>query len=266
MSKGTLGIIGFGNMGSAITGGLIQSDVYSPSEIHIYDLDSGKLAEAKKRGHIVHSSIAELGESSQTVIIAVKPGDVVKSLSGLKDCTGVGLIISIAAGISTAAIESAAENIPVIRVMPNTPCLVGAGACVISRGKNAGEEHAEIAKKIMGATGIVCELPEKQMDAVTGLSGSGPAYVALMIEALSDGGVKMGLPRDISHKLAAQTVFGTAKMIMDTGIHPSKLKEMVTSPGGTTITGVAALEAGAFRSTIMEAVEAAALRSEELGS
>jgi len=150
--------------------------------------------------------------------------------------------------------------------MPNTPCMVGEGAIVISRGTHAGDEHIEKAKKIMGATGYVTELPEKNMDAVTGLSGSGPAYVALMIEALTDGGVKMGLPRTTALKLAAQTVFGTAKMIMQADIHPSRLKEMVTSPGGTTIEGVTVLETGAFRGILIEAVEAATLRSEELGS
>ncbi|MFC1650221.1 pyrroline-5-carboxylate reductase [Candidatus Latescibacterota bacterium] len=266
MAKGTLGIIGFGNMGSAIIGGLIQSNVYMPSDIHIFDVDSAKLAKAKKDGHFIHSSMAELGESSEIIIIAVKPGDVIKALSGLKGSSGIELIISVAAGISTAEIESAAGDIPVIRVMPNTPCMVGAGAIVISRGKKAGDKHIKKAKTIMEATGVVCELPEKHMDAVTGLSGSGPAYVSLMIESLADGGVKMGLPRDTALKLAAQTVFGTAKMILEANIHPSKLKEMVTSPGGTTIEGIAALEAGAFRSTVMEAVEAAALRSEELGS
>ena len=266
MAKGTLGIIGFGNMGSAIVGGLIQSKVYMPSDIHIYDLDSAKTAKAKKDGHFIHTSITELGSSSDVIIIAVKPADVKQALAGLEGCSGIGLIISVAAGISTAAIESGAGDIPVIRVMPNTPCMVGAGATVISRGKNAGDKHVKRAKTIMEATGLAVELPEKLMDAVTGLSGSGPAYVALMIEAMAYGGVKMGLPRETALILAAQTVYGTAIMILEKNIHPSAMKEMVTSPGGTTIEGIAALEAGAFRSTVMEAVEAAALRSKELGS
>ncbi|MFC1552770.1 pyrroline-5-carboxylate reductase [Candidatus Latescibacterota bacterium] len=261
MAKGTLGIIGFGNMGSAIVGGLIQSKVYMPSDIHVYDLDSAKIAKAKKDGHFIHTSITELGDSSDVIIIAVK-----QALAGLEGRSGIELIISVAAGISTAAIESGAGDIPVIRVMPNTPCMVGAGAIVISRGKNAGDKHVKKAKTIMEATGLAVELPEKQMDAVTGLSGSGPAYVALMIEAMADGGVKMGLPRETALILAAQTVYGTAIMILEKNIHPSAMKEMVTSPGGTTIEGIAALEAGAFRSTVMEAVEAAALRSKELGS
>ena len=266
MALGTLGIIGFGNMGSAIISGLIKSNIYMPSDIHVYDIDSDKLAGAKKNGYFVHTSIIELVESSGTVILAVKPGDIDKVLNELKDISTIELAISIAAGISTTKIESVLNDIPVIRVMPNTPCMVGEGAVVISRGTNAGEEHIEKTKTIMGATGFVTELPEKHMDAVTGLSGSGPAYVALMIEALTDGGVKMGLPRTTALKLAAQTVLGTAKMIMQADIHPSRLKEMVTSPGGTTIEGVTVLETGAFRGTLIEAVEAATLRSEELGS
>ena len=150
--------------------------------------------------------------------------------------------------------------------MPNTPCMVGAGAIVITRGSKALDDHTKKVKTIMGAIGFVTELPETHMDAVTGLSGSGPAYVAIMIEALTDGGVRMGLPHDTALKLAAQTVFGTAKMILENDIHPSKLRDMVTSPGGTTIEGIAVLEEGAFRGTLIEAVEAATLRSEELGS
>lgn len=266
MAKGTLCIIGFGNMGSAIVGGLIQSKVYMPSDIHIYDIDSAKRANAKKDGHFVYSSAADVFGKADVVIVAVKPADVKKALAGLDGGSGIELIISIAAGISTEAVEAAAGDIPVIRVMPNTPCMVGAGATVLCRGKNAGETHIKMAKTIMEATGLAVELPEKLMDAVTGLSGSGPAYVALMIESLADGGVKMGLPRETALILAAQTVYGTARMILENNIHPSAMEEMVTSPGGTTIAGIAALEAGAFRSTIMEAVEAAALRSEELGS
>ncbi len=266
MALGTLGIIGLGNMGSAIVGGLIKSNIYMPSDIHVYDIDGDKLAKAKNRGHFVHSSIEELGESSSTIILAVKPKDVEGVLNGLKKISNIELLISVAAGVSTTKIESVLKDIPVIRVMPNTPCMVGAGAIVITKGSKALDKHTGKAKTIMGAIGFVIELPETQMDAVTGLSGSGPAYVALMIEALTDGGVRMGLSRDTALKLAVQTVFGTAKMIIENGIHPSALRDMVASPGGTTIEGIAALERGAFRSTIIEAVEAATLKSQKLGS
>jgi pyrroline-5-carboxylate reductase len=265
MAQGTLGIIGFGNMGSAIISGLIGAEMYMPSDIHVYDIDSVKCDTAKQNGHFVHSSASKVFENAETVIIAVKPADVAKALKGLKSGVKTGLIISIAAGVTTASLEIVAGDIPVIRVMPNTPCMVGAGATVLCRGKHAGDTHLNTAKGIMEATGLAVELPEKMMDAVTGLSGSGPAYVALMVEALADGGVRMGLPRETALILAAQTVYGTAVMILEKNIHPSAMKEMVTSPGGTTIEGVAALEAGAFRSTVMEAVEAAALRSKKLG-
>ena len=267
MALGTLGIIGLGTMGSAIISGLIKSKIYMPSDIHVYDIDKNKKANAKKSGHFVHDSIDELIESTGTIIIAVKPGDIDEVLNKLKDITKkIELVISVAAGISTAKLESVLKDIPVIRVMPNAPCMAGAGAIVITKGSKALEKHAKIAKTIMGATGFVTELPEKLMDAVTGLSGSGPAYVALMIEALSDGGVKMGIPRQTALKLAAETVFGTAKLILVNGIHPSKLKDMVTSPGGTTIEGISVLEMGGVRGSIIEAVEAATLRSKELGS
>jgi len=266
MALGTLGIIGFGNMGSAIVNGLVKSNIYMPSDIHVYDIDSDKLTKAKNSGHFVHSSVEELGESSGTIILAVKPGDVDGVLNRLKGVSNIELLISVAAGVSTMKIESVLKDVPVIRVMPNTPCMVGAGAIVITRGSKTLDEHIDKAKTIMGAIGFVTELPETHMDAVTGLSGSGPAYVALMIEALTDGGVRMGLPRNTALRLAAQTVFGTAKMILKNGIHPSRLRNMVASPGGTTIEGIAALERGAFRASLIEAVEAATLKSQELGS
>ncbi len=266
MSMGTLGVIGFGNMGSAIVSGIVKSGTYMPSDIHVHDTDNEKMSKAKDNGHFVHPSVEELGESSGTILLAVKPGDINEVLEVLKDIKTIELVISIAAGISTSKIESILQDIPVIRAMPNAPCMVGAGAVAFSRGSNATGKHSVRAKTILEATGFVAELPETLMDAVTGLSGSGPAFVALMIEALSDGGVKMGLPRQIALKLAVQTVFGTAKMIMNNDIHPSKLKDMVASPGGTTIEGIAALESGAFRGNIIEAVEAAATKSMELGT
>ncbi len=266
MNRGTLGIIGYGNMGSAITNGLIKSKRYLPSDIHIFDVDAGKLSNAKNMGHVISMSVEQVGAAADTVILAVKPADAGSVLSELKGCANIRLVLSVIAGLSTKKIEAVLTDIPVIRAMPNAPCLIGSGAIVISRGSRALVEHAKLAQEIMNATGMVLELPEKNMDAVTGLSGSGPAYVALMVEALSDGGVKMGLPRPVALQLAIQTVFGTVKMIMENDIHPATLKDLVASPAGTTIEGIAALEAGGFRSTIIEAVEAATLRSKELGS
>ena len=265
MASGTLGIIGFGNMGSAIIGGLIDSQVYMPSDIHVYDIDPAKREQAKSIGHFSHDTIGALLEKTGTVIIAVKPKDVHGVLHELVKAKDLSLVISIAAGVTTARIEEMLKSAPLVRAMPNTPCMVRAGATVISRGKNAADSHVALAKKILGATGYVAELPEGLMDAVTGLSGSGPAYVALMIEAMSDGGVKMGLPRAEALRLAAETVRGTAEMILAKSMHPAQLRDMVTSPGGTTIEGLAVLEKNAFKSAVMSAVEAAAKRSKELG-
>jgi pyrroline-5-carboxylate reductase len=265
MSLGTLGVIGYGTMGSAIVSGLVKSSIYMPSDIHIHDIDGDRMSKAKGNGHFVHPTVSKLASSAGTIIIAVKPKDINEVLHELKDASDLELVISIAAGKSIAYIESVLGAVPVVRVMPNTPAMVGAGVCVISKGTKVLDVHVEKAKTIMSAIGFVTELPEMYMDAVTGLSGSGPAYVALMIEAMSDGGVKMGLPRQTALKLAAQTVFGTAKMILVKDIHPSQLKDMVASPGGATIEGIAVLEEGAFRGMVIDAVEAAAVRSKELG-
>jgi len=265
MKLHSLGLVGYGNMGSAILGGLVEAGIIKASEVHVFDIDDGKRDKAVKARYTVHSSLAGMAASSDTVILAVKPKDIAAVASELSGAASVGLVISIAAGVPTSKIEQAVGEKAVVRAMPNTPCMVGAGAIVLSRGQFASDEHIERTSAILGVTGTVTELPETDIDAVTGLSGSGPAYVAVLIDALADGGVKMGLPRQVALDLAAQTVFGTAKMMVEKDLHPAKLKEMVTSPGGTTIAGLAALESGAFRATVMSAVEAAAKRSKELG-
>jgi len=264
MPLGTLGIIGYGNMGSAIVKGLLNTEYFMPSDIHVSDVDASKLEKADSEGHFTHLSISDLGEAADTIIIAVKPKDVPGILGELNTISPNTMIISIAAGVPIGMIETALPNNPVVRVMPNTPCMVGAGASVLARGMNAGDSHVEKAKSLLEAVGFVTEVPESLMDAVTGLSGSGPAYVSVMIEALSDGGVKMGLPRKTALTLAAQTVYGTAKMILEKGIHPAGLRDMVASPGGTTIEGLTVLEGSAFRAALIYAVEAAALKSKEL--
>ena len=265
MVSDKLGVVGYGNMGSAIVRGLITAGIYEASTIYVFDVDLEKRDAARVDGCTVLNSVADVGAIVETVIIAVKPGtvsDVLRELSGASSGT---LIISIAAGISTATIESVAADKPVIRIMPNTPCQVSEGASAVARGKNARDEHVKKAMEIMGALGYVCEVPEHLMNAVTGLSGSGPAYVALVIDALTDGGVRMGIPRPTALRLAAQTVLGAAKMIRDRNMAPSTLRDMVTSPGGTTIEGISVLESRAFRSALIDAVEAATWKSEELG-
>jgi pyrroline-5-carboxylate reductase len=174
-------------------------------------------------------------------------------------------VVSIAAGVPVFEIEAVLPHSPVIRVMPNTPVQVGAGAVAFCRGTRATDEHAALVRQVFEAGGICVEVTEAQLDAVTGLSGSGPAYACLIIEALADGGVRMGLPRAVAQQLAAQTLLGTAKLVMESGEHPGVLKDRVATPGGTTIAGLAALEEAGVRSALIKAVEAASRRSAELG-
>jgi pyrroline-5-carboxylate reductase len=201
------------------------------------------------------------------LILAVKPDQVGGALSEIRDqVTEKHLLISIAAGVTLAKLEaSLGGDTRIVRVMPNTPALVGDSATGFALGKSATPADAELAKKLFSAVGVAFQVKESLLDAVTGLSGSGPAYVYLFIEALSDGGVAAGLPRDVATRLAAQTVMGAAKMVLETGQHPGALKDMVTSPGGTTIEGLHELEKGKLRGTVMSAVRAATEKSKKLG-
>lgn len=206
---------------------------------------------------------------AEVVVLAVKPqviGDVLAELAALP---ALGLVVSIAAGVTLGRLEaglSPGGGTPrVVRTMPNTPALVGASATGIARGTHATDDDVARARAMFEACGVVAEVGEPLLDAVTGLSGSGPAYVYLFIEALADGGVRAGLPRDAAQRLAAQTVLGAARMVLETGLHPGALKDQVTSPGGTTIAGVHALETRGFRGAVMDAVVAASARATELG-
>ena len=201
---------------------------------------------------------------SPVLLLAVKPQILNKVVADLTP-NPQSTVISILAGVTIAQLEQAFPQQPVIRVMPNTPATVGAGMTAIALGSQAQAEHLDRAKSIFAAVGEVVEVTEASMDAVTGLSGSGPAFVALAIEALADGGVASGLPRAIALQLATQTVLGTATLVKETGMHPGILKDRVTSPGGTTIAGVAKLESAGFRSALIEAVKTATARSQELG-
>jgi pyrroline-5-carboxylate reductase len=205
-------------------------------------------------------------EGAAVIVLAVKPQVLTSALQPLREGIGPSqMVLSIAAGVSTARIEECfAKDIPVVRVMPNTPALVGAAASAICLGRFANQTHRAQAHRIFDAVGLAVDVEEKLLDAVTGLSGSGPAYVYVFIEALSDAGVRAGLPRDVATRLAAQTVLGSARMVLETGTHPGVLKDMVTSPGGTTIAGLHALEQNAFRGAVIDAVQAATQRSKEL--
>jgi pyrroline-5-carboxylate reductase len=209
----------------------------------------------------------EVVASSDLLVLAVKPQVMGTLLPEIRPALGTRhLIVSIAAGISLRQLaDSLGSERRLVRVMPNTPCLVGASASGYAPGEGATPEDVNLVDRLLNAVGRAFRLPEHLLDAVTGLSGSGPAFVYVMIEALSDGGVRMGLPREVATALAAQTVFGAAKMVLETGSHPAVLKDMVASPGGTTIAGLHALERAGLRSALMDAVEAATRRSVELG-
>ena len=265
---GRLSVIGAGAMGSALAAGVISAGIVRPDDVTMADVDSSKLERlSAELGAAVTSDNLKAIQDADVVIIAVKPWFVENVLKEIgQKLNSNQMVISIAAGVKLESIEAhLADSVAVIRSMPNTPCLIGAGAVGFSRGKAATDRHVAIAKDIFDAVGISFEVAEKLLDAVTGLSGSGPAYVYLMIEAMSDAGVRVGLPRDISLKLAAQTVMGSARMVIEAGEHPAKLRDQVTTPGGTTIAGLDALEKAGFRSALMEAVKAATKRSEELG-
>ena len=223
---------------------------------------------ARETGAKTTADNAQVAAASDCLFLAVKPQQMAEVLAGLRGrVSAEHLIVSVAAGIPLAALAKGLGQGPrLVRVMPNTPCLVGQGASAYSLGPGATAADGELVGRLLSAVGVACEAPEKLLDAVTGLSGSGPAFVYVMIEALSDGGVRMGLPRELALKLAAQTVRGAAQMVLDSGEHPAVLKDRVASPGGTTIAGLQALEAGGLRAALMAAVEAAARRSAELGS
>lgn len=260
-----LAIIGAGAMGQALTRGLIAAEVYAPGEITAADVDKERLSAFREATGVETAGNVEAASRSGIIILAVKPSAIPSVTEEIAGYVGSDqMVISIAAGVTIQQIGAKLKSgVPVIRAMPNTPCLVGAGAIAISRGKFAEDAHVERVEAIFGAVGKVIEVPERLMDAVTGLSGSGPAYIYTVIEALSDAGVLVGLPRAQASMLAAQTVFGAAKMVIETGKHPAELREAVTSPGGTTIAGLAALERVAFRAGLIDAVEAATERSRE---
>lgn len=262
-----IGFIGCGKMASALLKGLLQKGVVGAEQVWLSD-SVGRAVEALSRETGAHAMDRnqEVVERSEIVVVCVKPGDALAVLEGVQTFLMGKVVISIAAGVSLAALESAAGPMAkVIRVMPNTPAMVHCGASAYALGRLAGESEAQIVERIFGAVGTVARVSESMLDAVTGLSGSGPAYAYLIVEALADGGVLMGLPRDLALGLAAQTLAGAARMILETGDHPAVLRDAVTSPGGTTIAGVEVLEAAGVRSGIIGAVRAATERSRELG-
>ncbi|MFH1091670.1 MAG: pyrroline-5-carboxylate reductase [Pseudomonadota bacterium] len=263
-----VGFVGGGNMAEALIKGLVQSGKVKPENMLVFDPDQSRLKYLSQTYQVgLAENNASLVNASRVILLAVKPEVVDKVLQEIGSIVSdQQLIISIAAGVPLKRLQAAvAAPCPVIRVMPNTPALTQSGAAAIARGALATDEHAAQARDIFEAVGLAVEVDEKYMDVVTGLSGSGPAYVFLMLEAMIEGAVRLGLPRSQAHILAAQTIMGAAKMALSAERHPAELKNMVTSPGGTTAAGLHTLEKGGFRYLVMEAVAAAARRSAELG-
>ncbi|MBI4530885.1 MAG: pyrroline-5-carboxylate reductase [Candidatus Latescibacteria bacterium] len=263
-----IAVIGTGNMGSALIEGLLASGAAQAFNIVAFDVDEERLTTlAAKCGIRIGHDNASTVHEADIVLLAVKPQMMNTVLDEIVPVMTLDkIVISIAAGVKIAAIEERLRRpIPVLRVMPNILATVRSAVSALCPGRHASREHLTLAREVMEAVGTTVDVEEKQMDAVTGLSGSGPAYVFVMIDALADGGVKMGLTKDVALKLATQTVLGAAKMVVETGKHPMVLKDAVTSPGGTTIAGLHVMEREGVRNALISAVEAATKRSEELG-
>ncbi len=263
-----IAFLGGGNMAEALIKGLLGSGAAKADRLLVADVSDDRLEHLKKTyGIIIQKSNINAVREAGIVVLSVKPQMIEKVMAEIAPAVDEKkLVISIAAGVTIGSIEKTlGAGTRVVRVMPNTPALVLAGAAALAGGKTATAEDLSLAQSIFNSVGRSVIVEEKLMDAVTGLSGSGPAYVFMIIDALSDAGVKAGLSRQLALELAAQTVFGAAKMVLETKEHPGKLRDMVTSPGGTTIAGLHELEKGKLRAVLMNAVEAATARSRELG-
>ena len=278
-----LGFIGGGKMAAALIKGVLKSGVCAPAEITVSDVHAPTAEKLRSEtGVTIAASTAEVVGASEVIVLAVKPGDALAAIQSVttqqmessmrwawQGGSGKGgkLLLSIVAGLSIRSLEQAAgDKLRIIRVMPNTPALVLAGASAFALGTQATEEDAAVAQSIFGSVGVALQVKETLLDAVTGLSGSGPAYGYTIIEALADGGVLMGLPRELALQLAAKTVAGAAEMVLQSGLHPAVLRDQVTSPGGTTIAGLEALESGGLRAALIAAVRAATERATALGA
>ncbi|MBN1466692.1 pyrroline-5-carboxylate reductase [candidate division KSB1 bacterium] len=262
-----IAFIGSGNMGEALLGGLLKAELTPPENILATDVRQERLAEIGAKWKVVtRSNNREAVQTADVIVLCVKPQALRQVLHEIKDDVREDqLIISIVAGITTRMISNfIGKKNPVVRAMPNIPAVVDEAASALCVGEFADDAHQAIAMKILGAVGEVEVVAEDLMDVVTGLSGSGPAYIYMVIEALTDGGVMMGLPRNIATRLATQTVLGSAKLVRETNVHPAVLKDQVTTPGGTTILAIKELEESGLRPMLIRAVETATNRSREL--
>ena len=263
-----VGFLGAGQMAAALARGWLAAGLITPATCRASDPSPDARARFQQQtGCPATADNREVVAQSDVLVLAVKPQTLPALLDELRNqVTERHLVVSIAAGVTLKRLADALlANHRLVRVMPNTPCLLGVSAAGFAAGPGARPEDVALVERLFNAVGKAFVVPEALLDAVTGLSGSGPAFVYVMIEALADGGVRMGLQREVATTLAAQTVLGAARMVLETGQHPGQLKDAVTSPGGTTIAGLHALERGGFRAAVMDAVEAATRRSTELG-
>lgn len=268
MAAPRIGLIGAGQMAQALAAGFVRAGLATPERI--VAADPAPAVQERFRAAVPGARLLEgnpqVVENADVVFLATKPQVLPAVFEQLRGAPKTDkLFVSIAAGVTLARLAEGLGSTRIIRVMPNTPCLIGRSAAAYALGLGATPADADLVEQLLRSVGYAVRVEERLLDAVTGLSGSGPAFVYLMIEALADGGVRMGLPRDTALALAAHTVRGAAEMVLETGQHPSVLKDQVASPGGTTIAGLALLEERATRGALIAAVEAAARRSVELG-
>lgn len=272
LSGKKIAFVGGGNMAEAIFSGLIAAGAVNPCDLCVADISAARLSQLAERYGVEtrqnsgdNAALPALAQGCDIIFLAVKPQYVRGVLEILSPVLlGTQLVISIVGGLTLAQLEEFIEA-PVLRVMPNTPVAQREGVAGIAAGRRCGDQHLALGLEIFGLLGRAFVLPESLIDPLTGISGCGPAYAYLFIEALADGGVKLGLPRDLSYQLAAQMLLGSAKMVLESGLHPAALKDSVCSPGGATIAGVHALEKGKFRAAVIDAVETAAARMAEVG-
>jgi len=264
---GTIGFVGCGQMARALGQGFLAAQSIAANRIVAYDpfAEAGEAFAGLLPGATLATSNEQVVGTADLVVLAVKPQVAAEAMSEMKPAiNSAKIVVSIVAGLSLESLCQGLGTNRVVRVMPNTPCLVQQGALGFSAGSGATADDCQTIHDLLAAVGVVVRVSESQLDAVTGLSGSGPAFVFTVIEALSDGGVRMGLSREVAMQLAAQTVLGSASLVLQSGEHPGVLKDRVTSPGGTTIAGIEALEAGGIRAALIAAVRAATERSLEL--
>lgn len=268
MDAGRVAVLGGGVMGEALVGAVLRAGV-APGDVVVAEKVAARAAELAERLHVATTGdAAEAVAGADVVIVAVKPQDVAATLAAVAPRLDPGaLVVSVAAGLPIAFYESRLPaGTPVVRVMPNTPAVVGKGASGLAGGTAAGPEHVALAKDLLAATGLVVEVPEKHLDAVTAVSGSGPAYVFYLVDALAEAGVLLGLPRDQALRLAVATFEGASALLAESGEHPVVLRERVSSPGGTTVAALRELDAHAVRAAVLAAAEAARDRSRELAA